>query len=335
MRKMVWAVVAGMAAVSAAPAQNDNWANKLFTFKGGPQALYHDFGNVPFGSMLHHRFPIYNPWAIPIEITEIRVSCGCVTARVSKTILQPRETTYLEATMDTLRFKRPESRTVSIHVSVGPQYISTATVQVSANARGDVVFNPGQVSFGVVAGGQTPARTIDVEYAGSLDWRLSEVITNDAPVDVVSEEMYRRPGQVGYRLRVTLKRDAPPGQLTATLLLKTNDPASPLVPVLVEATIQAPLTVLPPMLSLGTLKAGDTVSKRVIVKGAKAFTITGIEGQNDSVAVDWPPEASPQQILTVKYQAKTAGDFHQQLRIKTDLPQEPPVILKIEGNVVP
>jgi hypothetical protein len=336
MRTLVLAVVVGLGAASASPAQSDNWANKLFTFKGGPQALYHDFGNVPFGSMLHHNFSIYNPWAVPIEITEVRVSCGCVTARISKNVLQPRETAYLEANMDTLRFKHPESRTVSIHVSVGPQYISTATLQVSANARGDVVLQPGQVSFGVVAGGQTPTRIVDVDYAGILDWRISEIIKNDAPVEVVPEEAYRQPGKVGYHLKVTLKPDAPPGPLTKELLLKTNDPASPLVPVLVEATIQAHLMVTPHTLSLGTVKVGDTVTKKVIVRGIQPFKIMGLDNLGDAFTVDEvSANAQAQQILTVKYQAKSPGELHEQLKIRTDLPQEAAVTLKVEGTVVP
>jgi len=336
MRTLVLAVVVGLGTAGAAPAQSDNWANKLFTFKGGPQALYHDFGNVPFGSMLHHNFPIYNPWAVPVEITEPRVSCGCVTARMSKNVLQPRETAYLEANIDTLRFKHPESRTVSIHVSVGPQYISTATLQISANARGDVVLQPGQVSFGVVAGGQTPTRIVDVDYAGLLDWRIGEVIKNDAPVEVVPEEAYRQPGKVGYHLKVTLKPDAPPGPLTKELLLRTNDPASPLVPVLVEATIQAPLMVSPPTLNLGTVKVGDTVTKKVIVRGIQPFKIMGLDNLGDAFTVEEiPPNAQAQQILTVKYQAKLPGDLHEQLKIRTDLPQEAAVTLKVEGTVVP
>jgi hypothetical protein len=335
MRKLVMGVVGVLAAAGAAAAQSDNWANKLFTSKGGPQALYHDFGNVPLGTMLHHSFPIYNPWAIPIEITEVRVSCGCVTARVSKNILQPRETANLEVNMDTLRFKRPEARTVSVHISVGPQYISTAAVQVSANARADVVLQPGQISFGVTAGGQSPGRTIDVEYAGVLDWRISEVIKNDAPVEATVEEWYRQPGKIGYHLRVTLRPDSPPGPLTKELLLKTNDPASPLVPVLVEATIQAPLTISPNPLSFGTVKLGETVSKRIIVRGTQAFKITGVDGGGDAFSTDLPPTASTQQILTVTYQAKAAGEVHQQLKIKTDLPQEAPATLKVEGTVVP
>ena len=57
------------------------------------------------------------------------------------------------------------------------------------------------------------------------------------PVDVTYEELYRRPGQVGYRIRATLKPDAAPGHLKQELTLKTNDPTSPTVPVLVEAAI--------------------------------------------------------------------------------------------------
>lgn len=337
MRTMVLAVVVGLGAATASPAQSDNWANKLFTFKGGSQALHHDFGNVPFGTMLHFSFPMYNPWAIPIEITDVRVSCGCVTPSVTKRILQPRETAYLEVNMDTLRFKKPEARTVSIHVSVGPTYLSTATVQVSANARGDVVIQPpGQISFGVVAAGQSPARTVDVEYAGVLDWRINEVIKNDAPVEVVPEEMYRQQGRVGYRLKVTLKSDAPAGPLTKELLLKTNDPASPLVSVLVEANIQAPLMVTPSTLNLGTVRVGDMVTKKVIVRGSQAFRITGLDNVGDSFKVeDLPAQPQAQQILTVKYQAKSPGDFHEQLKIKTDLPQDAAVTLKVEGTVVP
>src|SRR5204863_8639958 len=132
----------------------------------------------------------------------------------------------------------------------------------------------------------------------------------------------------GYRLRVTLRPDAPPGQLTSKLLLKTNDPASPLVPVLVEATIQAPLTVVPSALSFGnakvgeTLRVGETLSKRVIVRGIVPFKIMGIEGLGDSFTVELPDKAEVQQILTIKYQAKAAGEMHQQLKIITDLPQE-------------
>ena len=79
---------------------------------------------------------------------------SCVTVTPSVQVLQAKETAYLDVTMDARRFTGP--KTVSIYVTVGPQYVSTATLQVTAHSRADVVFNPGEVNFGVVSAGQTP-----------------------------------------------------------------------------------------------------------------------------------------------------------------------------------
>src|SRR5947209_6655905 len=175
------ALALAVPSVPSAAAQGPDWGNKLFNPDAkGPTA--HDFGSVPRGSQLYHRFSMKNIWKVPIEIMNVRASCGCVTATPSVTRLQPKETGYLEILMDTRRINPPGPKTVTVHVLIGPEYTSTATLQVSCNSRADVGFNPGQINFGVVAAGQTPEQNIDVEYAGSLDWRVSDVVKNDAPV---------------------------------------------------------------------------------------------------------------------------------------------------------
>jgi hypothetical protein len=312
----------------AAPAQNRAWADKLFQ---GTNA--HDFGSVPRGAQLYHRFPMTNIWAVPLELTNIRVSCGCVTATPSTKVLQPRESGYLEVTMDAHRFTGP--KTVSIYLTVGPQYTSTATLRVSANSRADVVFNPGQINFGVVQRGQGAVQVIDVEYAGVLDWQVTEVDKGKAPVDVALEQLYRERGRVGYRLRAALKPDAPAGLLKHELLLKTNDPASPLVAVLVEAVVQAPLTVKPNPLRLGSVKAGEAVTRRVNVYGAKPFKIVAIDGLGEGIQADLPQTAAAVQTVTFTCQGAQAGDLRRQVQIRTDLADQPPVTVTIEGTVAP
>src|SRR5262249_1321891 len=159
-----------------------------------------------------------------------------------------------------------------IYFSVGPQYISTATLQVSANSRADIVFNPGQITFGVVPQGKpTQPRSLDVEYAGRLDWKIKEIETNSHPLTAEFKELYRKAGQVGYQVKVAVKPEAPPGAWKYELFLKTNDPASPLVPVLVEATVQASLSVSPSELNLGKLKVGTLETRRVSIRAEKPF----------------------------------------------------------------
>jgi hypothetical protein len=236
--------------------------------------------------------------------------------------------------MDARRFTG--QKTVGITVTVGPDFISSAHLRVSANSRADIVFNPGQVSFGTVTRGQSASQVIDVEYAGMLDWQVTEASAKDLPVDVSLNELYRRPGQVGYRVRVTLKADAPMGNLKGDLFLKTNDPASPLLPVLVEGVVQSNLTVAPAALSLGVVKIGETLTRRVVVRGNKPFRVLGVEGLSEDIQLDPPPTATPAPVQVVSFKCvfRKAGDFKLEAKIKTDL-QDAPVVVTIEASAAP
>jgi hypothetical protein len=314
--------------VGATVASAQGWAEKMF--KDG---LNHDFGSVARGAQLFHRFTITNIYAVRMEITDVRPGCNCVTWSAAKRVLESRESTTIDISMDARKFTG--SKTVGITVTVGPEFISSAQLRVTANSRADVVFNPGEVNLGTVVRGQTPSQTIDVEYAGGLAWEVSEVSAKDMPVDAQLSELYRRPGQVGYQVRVTLKKDAPAGMIKGDIFLKTNDPASPLVPVLVAANVQASLTVLPETLSLGTVKVGETVVKKIQVRGARPFRVTSVAGAGKDVTSEVAAgDARPVQTVTLRYQVTQPGEFRRELKIKTDL-QEQPVTLTIEGTASP
>jgi hypothetical protein len=329
MRKALLALTVLALAATMATAQQSAWAEKMF--QGN---LTHDFGSVPYGAQLFYRFTITNIYAVRMEITGVRSGCGCVSATPAQRVLEPRESTTIDVSMDARRFKGP--KTVGIRVSVVPDVISSAELKVSAHSRADIVFNPGQVGFGTVVRGQAPVQTIDVEYAGALPWQVSEVVAKDLPLDVSFKEMYRRQGQVGYQVRVALKPDAPIGPLKEDIFLKTNDPASPLVPILVEANIQPAITVAPPVLSLGPVQVGQPLTRRVVVRGSRPFRILGVDGGGEGITMDSvsPGTASQVQIVTFKCQFSKGGDFKRELKIKTDLP-DGAVSVSVEGTAAP
>jgi hypothetical protein len=300
--------------------------------------LVHDFGSVPRGSHLLHRFKITNIYAVPMEIINLKPSCGCGTAKATKTTLKPTESGYIEVTVDTTRFQNPKKLTVA--VTVGPEFTSTADLVLTFDPRSDIVFNPGQASLGVVARGKaSEKKVIDVEYAGALDLKLTEVVTNNLPIEATFKEWYRRPGktsakEVGYKISVALKPDAPAGPFKQEFFLKTNDPNCPLLPVLVEAMVQAPLTLSPDKAALETVMVGQTVTKRIILKANKACRITAIEGQEEGVTAETPDTAGETHIVTIKWQPTKAGDLKRSLVIKTDLEPEGTVTVPVEGTAV-
>jgi hypothetical protein len=321
MRKVLIAAVVLLAAVSpSAHTQSPPWAQKLFLGVNS-----HDFGTCPAGAQLKHRFVMKNIYAVPLEITEVRSSCGCLTAKASTTKLAPKEEAYIDVNMDATKFSGHKSLT--LFVSVGPKYISTAAIQITAHARTDVTFNPGTISFGVVEAGASPDRVMNVEYTGAQNnWAITEVIKNkSAPFKVSAQEIYRqqkgllRSGKVGYQIQVTLDANAAPGSLPQELLLKTNDPASPHLTVVVEGNVQAPLTLTPDHVKFqGPVRVGEKATQKAVVRGNQPFRIMSVEGIGNGVTAEWPSQAAAFHIINIHCQPTQPGALNRTLTIRTD-----------------
>jgi hypothetical protein len=309
----------------------EGWAENLFVKDSatGQAQLSKDFGTVARGTQLYHRFKLKNIYKVPLDISAT-VGCTCLSVNPPTQTLQSRQEGFLDVFMDASKFKG--QRTSKINITVGPKFISSTTLQLSAYSRADIVLNPGQLTFGVaIRGSATSAQTIDIEYAGMLDWRITELAPSDSPLDVNFRELYRRPGQVGYRVTAAIKPDAQPGSFKHELFFRTNDPASPLVPVLAEGIVQGGLSAVPDQVDMGRLKVGESITKLVLVRGPKEFRITNVVGIGNGITAEIRATPSKMQVVKVKYQPTVVGDLHRELKIQTDLAQENPVVVTLQG----
>jgi len=200
MRYAVLAIVALVAGVSAIPGQDEApWAEKLFDNK-----TEHNFGSVAHGTQMLHKFPFKNIYAVPLEVTIARVSCGCTTATTSTQKVEVNGTGSIDVLMNGRVFTG--ARTVRIYVtfsspatSSSQQFYSTAELRVVANSRPDIVFNPGEVNFGVVAQGQGAAQAINVEYAGALPGRSRKSSPTASPWTLAWRRCASRRGRSATR----------------------------------------------------------------------------------------------------------------------------------------
>jgi hypothetical protein len=292
---------------------------------------------VEKGSQLKYSFKMTNIYKEPLEITEVRVSCTCTKAEASVKVLQPNESATLNVLMDARQFAG--AKTVRVYVTVGPKYVSTATLTVSANARGDVVFSPTELDFGNLQRGQTPTKTIEVEYSGGLvDWRVSEIVKNgSAPFDLKVEELPRvvnGPLRRGYRLTATIKPEPSTGSFKQEVVLKTNDASAPVLTFNIVGNIQAGLAVSPSAIAVKDLKVGESQTKKVLVRAARPFRVVSVEGQGDGITVDIPNRQETTMVLTVNIQPTKAGDIRRQLLIRTDL-DDTTTPLMVEATIEP
>jgi hypothetical protein len=332
MKKIVLTLIGLLMAAGPTWAQNP-WSDKMFKQGDNPPVLGHDFGSVPRGTQLYHRMPIKNIWGIPLQV-DARVGCHCVAVSPESQVLQPNQESHLDIRMDAGRFTGP--RTVSVYVTLsGNNAFSTSTLRISSNSRIDVVLNPSQVTLGVVPQGRkSPAQDIQVQYAGTLDWRVLGV-EDAGPLDVTYHEWYRRPGQVGYRVSVAVKPSAGPGSITRTVYLKTNDPDTPRVPVLIDGMVQATLAAVPNQLVFNNVETGQTVTKRIVVRGPHSFRITGVDGLPAGLQVPIPQDDRPVHILQFTWKPDKPGKLHQVLTVRTDLEEPSSVTVTVDGSAMP
>jgi len=95
-------------------------------------AVY-DFGNVPEGVFVTHKFILSNVGDEPLTITSVRTSCGCTTiTTLSQTTIVPGESVELEASLDTVNFHGTINK--SIYVESNDPDTARLTLRMTGTA---------------------------------------------------------------------------------------------------------------------------------------------------------------------------------------------------------
>lgn len=308
-----------------------NWAQKMF------EKQNIDFGVVARASDASFRLKITNLYKEPVHIAHVRTTCGCSAGRPSTDTLQSREVGYVEVTMDTLKFTRRKDSNLIV-VFDAPLY-QEVRIPITAYIRTDVVLAPGSANFGAVDQGMETARKVLISYAGRDDWKIKEVRSKNehivASVTETSRSGAAGSGRATYDLNVILKPTAPAGALREQIILVTDDPNSPLVPILVEARVEADITVTPEVVSLGMLTPGQDKTVNVVIRGKKPFEIVKIEADSasGSFKARVPEDARPVHVLPLTITTPNEpGTFNEQFTV-TIAGRPEPITFKAFGRI--
>ena len=316
----------GLSATGATRAAS--WADAMF------EGLSRDFGSVPRGPTLTHPFRLTNNTGAHVSISDVRVSCGCVTARALQTELAPGQSTAILAEMDTRRVQR--DKTVTIYVQFSQPRFEEVRLWVHANSRDDVGVTPDTLAFGQVKKGSTPSATVTVSFMGSDQWRITGLASESNYVQAALRPLPGSAVEVNYQLTARLREDTPVGKWYTDIWLQTNNPTSPRVRVPLTVEIQSALSLSPSAVILGQVKAGTVTERKIIVRGSQPFKITQVEGAGGQWAVrDSTKGSNPVHVLTVSLKPAQAGDLTRIFKIVTDLPQDGAIQFLARAQVMP
>jgi hypothetical protein len=319
-------LLAGLGMVG--PAVAGTWADALF------EELSKDFGSVPRGPTLQHPFRVKNNTNGVVTISNVRVSCGCTTAHALKTQLNPGEETAILAQMDTTRFSG--LKTVTIYVQFGQPGFEEVRLWVQANGRDDVSVSPDTLALGRAKRGSSPSATTTITFLGQPQSQILEAKSDSNYVLASFKEVGREGVEARYQLTARIRPDTPVGKWFTDIWVKTNNPAMPRVRVPLTVEIESALSLSPAAVSLGQVQVGGEVERKLVLRGAKPFKVTGVRGTDSQLSVRASTAESKQvHVLTVTLKGRQPGELERTLRIVTDLPEDNEIDFLAKGQVLP
>jgi hypothetical protein len=296
--------------------------------------LSRDFGSVPHGTQQTHAFRLVNNTGGTVRISGIRVSCGCTTARALTSVLAPGQETAIVASMDTRRFFNDKN--VTIYVTFDQPRYEEVRLWIQANSRSDVEFSADGITFGRVKRGTGPVSKMTVTFRGDGNTQVVEARSESNYVKPVLKEAGRGTGDVTYEIAAQVRPDIPAGKWYTDIWLKTNNPNMPKLRVPVTIEVEAALSANPNTVTLGQVKAGTELDRKVIIRGVTPFRIIGITGADSQIrVVESNSESKTVHVLTLTLNPLEPGVLSRLIRIQTDLQNGSDIEFNAQADVIP
>ncbi len=190
------------------------------TARQPPQIVFEessfDFGRVPRGTVVEHRFAVRNAGGLRLTIDKLRSACGCVAAVVPAPMLRPGATGTVDVRYDTSRDAGPETRSVTVY-SNDPRHPVT-TLTLTGEVASDVAIDPAELYVGRVRRGEAAATQLRVRLAPPIP---ADAAVIEAAGAVITAQLSGVDGtQNTRRIRVEIRPDAPAGPFREEITLR-------------------------------------------------------------------------------------------------------------------
>lgn len=202
-----------------------------------------DFGERDNSGFVEHDFPIRNAGTLPLEIRNVRASCGCTAVKPSQNVVQPGESAAISARFDLRGRNGMQVKTITV-TSNDPEK-PDLVLQLKGTAMQALSAQPSTLFFGRLEPGASRSRTFDVVSARGPIQIVSS--RTDNPGLVLKPVPIDPPGDGStHRFELTLDESLPSGNVNGSAFVKTDKADQPELAIPVAAFIVAPPPPPPP-----------------------------------------------------------------------------------------
>lgn len=245
-----------------------------------------DMGVVAKGEKVKAVFVVKNAGDAPLEITQVRPTCGCTVASFDRTI-PPGGVGSVVAEVDTSAFNGPISKAVLVF-SNDPQN-GQLNLAVKVEVRAFIEVLPRSLLRFNVLQGEPATEKVTLVSAENLTFKVLSAEASGGAYDVKFRELAeneRVQGKQGsqWEVAVTVPANAPEGMLNHKIVLKTDAPKASEVTLNVSGLVRPIVQVVPAEVNFGTVPSDAPVGRNVILINNRS----GSELQVTKVEVDDP-----------------------------------------------
>jgi hypothetical protein len=205
----------------------------------------YDFGKMKTGKDIEHDFWFHNTGTGPLEIVQVKPSCGCTTTSQYDKVVQPGQSGKIPIKVSTGRATGPTNKSITVITNVSGAG-STVALQVRGELWESIQATPNSALFGNVPasqGKEVPlVRKLTVANNTETPVKLGDIRHSHPAFAGELKEIV--PGKQ-WELMVTLKMPQPTGVLSATLELDTGISDPPKLTIPCSAYLVADVDVVP------------------------------------------------------------------------------------------
>lgn len=339
--------VAGSGVVSGSLAQGQSYQNRGYSGQTVASRVHwsqsltenksHDFGTVAKASAQQHVFRFTNTLDGDLQLTSIRASCGCIKPKILTQSVKPGETAEVLIDFDTKNFEGQRAATATLGLQRKNPYSEYAEIQftIKGMIRRDVVIDPLTVDFGNIIYGTELQRLVTVKYAGNPNWSVQSVSSSNPAIDAKFEEVRRdrNTGRVDYQIQLTVKSDAPLGNINDHLMVTTSDTNNQNIRVPLNGYVKQAIQAAP--VQLGVLTLGQPLEKSIVIKGDHPFEILEVSHKHQQIKFKKPEGQKTLHVLQYSIDTSKAGMLNDNIVVKTSDPNQPEILISFDAQVVP
>lgn len=317
----------------------------LLAQAGKPKAVpvepIKDVGIVPKGDKAVHDFVIRNEGDAPLQITDVKASCGCTVVNYDK-VIAPGQTGKIHAEIDSTTFNGPIAKSVTVFTN-DPEN-AQINLTVRAKIEPFIQAKPGYARY-ITVQGEEKTGTISqtIWAADGTDFNVEKV---ESPFPFMTatfreakpEERTADATGKQWRIEMTLSNDAPVGALADHVRITTTHPKQKLVTIPISGFVRPVIAVTPNVADFGQIELREPLIRTINVRNfaTEPIKITGVEGNLPGVktAIEPLQDGREYQVRVTLSPGMAKGPFNGKLTLRTDSQKRPTIEVEMHGTVI-